>query len=60
MIPLGMHHATPDKHSMYDVATTNYLCANELTLEKSQISLSDKLQEISRKFRVKFPGQNLL
>ena len=29
-------------------------------LEKSQISLSDKLQEMPRKFRVKFPGQKLL
>ena len=31
-----------------------------ITLEKSQISWSDKLWEMSRKFRVKFPGQKLL
>ena len=32
----------------------------EASLEKSQISWSNKLQEMSRKFRVKFPGQKLL
>ena len=32
----------------------------EQTPEKCQISWSDKVQEMSRKFRVKFPEQKLL